>query len=66
MIDEPLPTIRGDQSQLVHVFQNLITNGIKFNNKEISKIHVSAKNNGNDWVFNVSDNGIGIDTIYQE
>ena len=66
IIDEPLPTIRADPSQMVHIFQNLITNGIKFNDKKTPKIHISAQINGNEWVFKVSDNGIGIATEYQE
>ena len=66
IIDEPLPTITGDPSQMVHVFQNLITNGIKFNDKKIPEIHISAQINGNECLFKVSDNGIGIATEYQE
>ncbi len=66
IIDEPLPTITGDPSQMVHVFQNLITNGIKFNDKKTPDIHISSQINRNECLFKVSDNGIGIATEYQE
>lgn len=66
IIDEPLPTIKGDPSQMVHIFQNLITNGIKFNDKKTPEIHISSQINRNEWLFKVSDNGIGIATEYQE
>ncbi len=66
IIDEPLPIIKGDPSQMVHIFQNLITNGIKFNDKKTPEIHISSQINRNEWLFKVSDNGIGIATEYQE
>ncbi len=65
IIQEPLPTIIGDKSQMLHVFQNLIANGIKFNDKESPEIRVSAQEDENGWIFNVSDNGIGIAPEYQ-
>jgi len=58
---DPLPTLYGDFSRKVQVFQNLISNAIKFNDKKITKIHISAKKEGNEWIFSVSDNGIGMD-----
>ncbi len=63
---DPLPLVNGDPLRLVQVFQNLISNSIKFNNKKIPKIHITAKNEGNQWLFKVSDNGIGIDSRHQE
>jgi len=43
------------------LFQNLIGNAIKFRSLEPLKIHVSAKREGNEWIFSVRDTGIGID-----
>ena len=63
---DPLPTIYGDLSRKVQVFQNLISNAIKFNDKKIIKIHISAKKEGNEWIFSVSDNGIGMDPKHLE
>jgi light-regulated signal transduction histidine kinase (bacteriophytochrome) len=44
----------------VQLFQNLIGNAIKFNRDGAPHIHVSADQQGNEWVFSVRDNGIGI------
>lgn len=64
-VHEPLPTIIGDESQMMHVFQNLVANGIKFNDKESPEINISAQEEENGWIFSVSDNGIGIVPEYQ-
>lgn len=63
---DPLPTVMADPSQMVQLFQNLLGNAIKFRGKEPPRIHISAKRKGNEWVFSVCDNGIGIDPQYAE
>ena len=50
----------GDAAQFAHLFQNLIGNGIKFHGEESPRVHISARPNGDHWVFSVRDNGIGI------
>ena len=55
-----LPTLLVDEIQMIQLFQNLVSNGIKFRNEEPPRVHVSAKQGGREWVFSVSDNGIGI------
>lgn len=57
---DPLPTLMADSTQMIEVFQNLISNAIKFRSKESPQVHVSALKKRNDWVFSVRDNGIGI------
>jgi PAS domain S-box-containing protein len=64
--NDELPTIMADETQLVQVFQNLISNAIKFRSKELPRIHVSGERNGDEWVFSVKDNGMGIDPQYYE
>lgn len=59
-----LPSIRGDESQLVQLFQNLINNGIKFHGDHPPEIHVSARRDGSQWELAVRDNGIGIERQY--
>ena len=54
------------ECRLAQLFQNLIGNAIKFHVEEPPRIHVSAEQKGNEWVFSVRDNGIGIDPQYAE
>ena len=49
---------------MVQLFQNLIGNAIKFHGKEPPRVHVSVKDQGAEYLFSVSDNGIGIDPQY--
>jgi PAS domain S-box-containing protein len=56
-----LPTVTGDPRQLRQLFQNLISNGIKFVKDGPPRIEVSATRDGREWRFCVADNGIGID-----
>jgi len=63
---DPLPTIFADPTQIGQVFQNLITNAIKFNGQNTPKIHISAQKVDNEWIFTVKDNGIGIDPKHQK
>jgi PAS domain S-box-containing protein len=62
---DSLPTLTTDDTQLVQVFQNLVGNAIKYRGAEVPHVHVSAtKNGGNEWIFSVRDNGLGIDPQY--
>jgi light-regulated signal transduction histidine kinase (bacteriophytochrome) len=62
-----LPAIQTDARQLTQIFQNLVGNAIKYRSAETPRIHVSAaKNGGNEWIFSVRDNGLGIDPRYFE
>jgi len=58
---DPLPTVMADRDQLSRLFQNLLSNAIKFRAADPPVVHVSAHRNGNEWLFSVRDNGIGID-----
>jgi PAS domain S-box-containing protein len=61
-----LPTVIADFSQLSCLFQNLISNAIKFRGNEPLKIRILAQQKGDEWVFSVKDNGIGIDPQFFE
>ena len=64
---DPLPVVMTDDTQLVQVLQNLISNAIKYRSAEVPQVNISAKRNGgNEWIFSVRDNGIGIDPQYFE
>ncbi len=59
---EPLPTIQADMYSLTLLFQNLISNAIKYRRREtVPRIRVSAYRSDSEWTFSVEDNGIGID-----
>jgi PAS domain S-box-containing protein len=62
----PLPEIVGDAGQLTLLFQNLIGNAIKYRCARSPEIHVDARLQGREWLFSVSDNGIGIEPQYFE
>jgi signal transduction histidine kinase len=55
-----LPSVLGDRSQLTQLFQNLIGNAIKFRGGESPNISITAEGQRGQWLFAVSDNGIGI------
>ena len=64
--NDELPTVAADQSQLALLFQNLISNAIKFHGDDPPRIHIAAKKMGEEWEFSVRDNGIGIEPQYFE
>jgi PAS domain S-box-containing protein len=61
-----LPKIFADKNQIMQVFQNLLTNAIKFRGKEPPKIDISAQKKEKEWIFSVQDNGIGINPKHQK
>ena len=60
-----LPLIRADRGHVERLFQNLISNAVKFRNGEAPRISVGAEQGDGGWVFQVRDNGIGIDERYK-
>jgi PAS domain S-box-containing protein len=64
---DALPTVTADRVQLVQLFQNLISNSIKFRQPdERPTVHVAAERKGDEWILSVRDNGIGIEPQYWE
>ncbi len=61
-----LPTVMAVQMEVVRLLQNLIGNAIKFRRPEPVRVHVSAERRGDEWLFSVRDNGIGIEPQYVE
>ncbi len=62
--NDPLPTVLGDRIQLTQLFQNLVSNAVKFNTSEQPRVAVTASRSGTLWEFAVADNGIGIDPAH--
>lgn len=66
VIDSSLPVIVADDSQMLHLLQNLIANGLKFHGADPPRIEVFSKDCRNELVLCVRDNGIGIDPRFSE
>lgn len=64
-VDE-LPTVTADREQLTQIFQNLISNALKYSGDEPPRVHVSAERSDVAWKFSVADEGIGIDSEYRD
>jgi PAS domain S-box-containing protein len=63
---DPLPTVTGDETQVGQLFQNLLSNALKFVSDRQPRVHVSAVRDGPGWLFSVTDNGIGIEPRHTE
>lgn len=61
---DPLPQIMADDIQLTQLFQNLISNALKFRKKEPPNIHIGSSRKNGLWQFSVKDNGIGIEAEF--
>lgn len=62
----PMPAVEGDSSQLVQLFQNLISNAIKFRGEDAPRVTIAAEPAGEAVTFSLTDNGIGIDPQYAD
>ena len=65
VVDE-LPEITFDKTRIIQVFQNLISNAVKYMDKDIGVVKVGCKFEEDYWKFHVADNGPGIDENYYE
>lgn len=61
-----LPVVRADEVQLLQLFQNLIGNALKFIKDDQPKISINVQKQNHDWVFEVKDNGIGMEEINRQ
>ncbi len=61
-----LPRVLGDGERIFHVFQNLISNSLKYRNSHPPQIDISATKDGDEWVISVKDNGIGFEQEYAD
>jgi PAS domain S-box-containing protein len=61
-----LPQVRMYEFQLEQIFQNLIGNAIRYRSNQPPRIHIAAEPHGEEWLFSVQDNGIGIEPRFKE
>ncbi|PKG53332.1 sensor histidine kinase [Olleya sp. 1-3] len=59
-----LPIIKGDKYRLQQLFQNLIGNAIKYNDKDQGVIKIGVEDQEDSWQFHIADNGKGIEETY--
>ena len=62
----PLPVVMGRRQQLLQLFQNLVSNALKYHGRETPQITIGCTGKGNFWEIFVKDNGIGIDPKFFE
>jgi PAS domain S-box-containing protein len=62
----PLPTVEADPAQLTQLFQNLISNAIKFRGAGAPEVRIHARRHSHEWLFSVTDNGLGIEPEHLE
>ncbi len=63
---DPLPVLPGNLPLLAQLLQNLLSNAIKFCDDEVPRVRISAHQEGEEWIFSVKDNGIGIEPQYRD
>jgi PAS domain S-box-containing protein len=63
---EELPIVEADPSQIGQVFQNFLGNAIKYRSQAPPEIHVGVTRRFNEWVFCITDNGIGFDIKFAD
>lgn len=66
VVAENLPSVRGEATLLSAVFQNLISNALKFRGSSDPVVTIEAERDGDLWKFTVHDNGIGIEPEYAD
>ena len=66
IVRDPLPMVMADPQQLGQLFQNLLTNAIKFRGEVPPNVRISTERDGKNWKISVRDNGIGISQEHAE
>ncbi len=62
IFSENLPVVNADKPQISRLFQNLISNAIKFRGDRTPLVKIEAQKRGYEWLFSVEDNGIGMES----
>jgi PAS domain S-box-containing protein len=61
IVTEDLPAVMADEAQMEQLFQNLLSNALKFRGDQPPRIRMSATEHSEEWILSFHDNGIGID-----
>jgi signal transduction histidine kinase len=60
-VETELPTVMAELVRMEQVFQNLVGNAIKYNDKPEGSVRIGHRDNGDEWEFYIADNGPGIE-----
>jgi signal transduction histidine kinase len=66
IIENELPTVVYEQTRMMQVFQNLLTNAVKYMDKPEGHIEINCLEHDGFWKFSIADNGPGIEEKYYE
>ena len=66
IVESALPIVTGSRTRLIQVFQNLLSNALKFMDKPAGEIHITCIDQDDQWQFSIADNGPGIEERYFE
>jgi signal transduction histidine kinase len=61
---EHSPMIRGNETLMTQVLQNLVINGLRYNRSRSPRVKLTARREGEEWVLDIADNGVGIEAAY--
>jgi light-regulated signal transduction histidine kinase (bacteriophytochrome) len=65
-VKNKLPFVFSHKTMIFNLFLNLIQNGIKYNKSEVPQVDIDFVEDDFNFIFSISDNGIGIDEKYKE
>jgi light-regulated signal transduction histidine kinase (bacteriophytochrome) len=65
-VQDSLPTVHCERTRMTQVFQNLISNAVKYQDKPQGHVAIAYEDQGDRWVFRVVDNGLGIEERHHE
>jgi light-regulated signal transduction histidine kinase (bacteriophytochrome) len=66
VLADELPSVRGERSLLVSLFQNLLGNAVKFRGEQAPMVRLTVARHGQEWQFSCADNGIGVEAEYAD
>ena len=66
LISADLPVVSVNRGQMIQLFQNLISNAIKYRGSSPPRIQIGAMREAHEWIFHVMDNGIGFESKYAD
>jgi signal transduction histidine kinase len=64
VVEDELPTVLADRSRMTQLFENLLSNAIRYMNKPVGVVTIGCVRQGEAWRFHVADTGGGIESRF--